>query len=109
LEIGRGGGVVADAVEDGDEVAVGLAIDLAELDGDDGHLLPHLRIEEIGAGVEGMQQLAVLVLEHGFQLVDVAHEEQLLATEWLGVAGVDAQHSRMSLRWAPVYFSVSLI
>ena len=92
LEIGRGGGVVADAVEDGDEVAVGLAIDLAELDGDDGHLLPHLRVEEIGAGVEGLQQLAVFVLEHGFQLVDVAHEQQLFATKGLGVAGVDAQH-----------------
>ena len=36
--------------------------------------------------------MAVFVLEHGFELVDVAHEQQLLAAEGLGVAGVDAQH-----------------
>ena len=91
-EIGGGGGVVADAVEDGDEFVVSLTVDFTELDGHDGHLLPHLRIEEIGAGVEVLQQLAVFVLEHGFELVDVTHEQQLLAAEGLGVAGVDAQH-----------------
>ena len=91
MEVAIGGSVVADAVEDGDELAVGLTVDLTEFDGDDGHLLPHLRVEEIGAGVEGLQQLAVVVLEHWFELVDVAHEQQLLAAEGLWVAGLDAQ------------------
>ena len=79
VEIGGSGCVVADAVEDGDELIVGLAVHLAELDGYDGHLLPHLGVEEIRAGVEGLQQLAVVVLEHR------------LAAEGLWVAGVDAQ------------------
>ena len=85
-----GGGVVADAIEDGDEARILLAIHLAELDGDDGHSLPHLGVEEIGRGVEGIEQLAIFILDHGFQLIDIAHEQQLFAAEGFGVARVRA-------------------
>ena len=47
-EIGRGGCVRTDAVEDGDECRVRLAVYLPELDTDHWHLLPHLGVEEVG-------------------------------------------------------------
>ena len=36
--------------------------------------------------------MALVVLQHRLQLEDVAHEQQLLSAEGLGVAGVDAQY-----------------
>ena len=93
LEVGSCDLTGADVVEDADEHGVGLAIDGAQLDADQLHLAEHLGVEEERAGVEGAQQLAVFLSDHGFQLIDVAHEQQLFAAEGLShVSAIDAQH-----------------
>ena len=93
LEVGGCDLTGADVVEDADEHGVGLAIDGAQLDADQLHLAEHLGVEEERAGVEGAQQLAVFFPDHGLELIDVAHEQELLAAEGLAhVAAIDAQH-----------------
>ena len=80
-------------VEDADEHGVGLTIHFPQFDADQLHLAEHPCIEKEGTGVEGAQQLAVFLSDHGFQLIDVAHEQQLFAAEGLShVSAIDAQH-----------------
>ena len=73
----------SDMVEDADEDGVALAIHLLEFDADELELLEDLGIEEEAAAVERIQQFAVILLHHRFQLIDVAHQQELLSSEWL--------------------------
>ena len=90
IQIVLGGGVVADAIQDGDKLIVGLAIHLTQLDRHNRHGLPHFGVKEISRRVEGLQQLSVVVLQHRLQLVDIAHQQQLFATKRLGGTRVRA-------------------
>ena len=64
----------SDMVEDADEDRVALAINFLEFDADERELLEDLGIEEEAAAIERIQQFAVLLLYHRFQLIDVAHQ-----------------------------------
>ena len=51
-------------------------------------------MEEERGRVEGLQQLAVFLFDYRLQLIDIAHHEQLLASEGLShVAAIDAQYA----------------
>ena len=71
---------------------VTLSVDLPQFDTHDRHLLPHLGIEEVGRGIEGAEQLALVFFQDGFQLEDVAHQQHLLAAEGLRIAGKSTKH-----------------
>ena len=50
-------------------------------------------LEEKGGAIERAEQLAVLLLDDGLQLVDIADEQQLFASERLAHAvAIDAEH-----------------
>ena len=83
----------SDMVEDADEDRVALAINLLEFDADELELLEDLGIEEEAAAIERIQQFAVLLLHHRFQLVDVAHQQELFSAErFPHVAAIHTQH-----------------
>ena len=80
-------------VEYVNEERIALAIYLCQFDADQLELAEHLGIEEKGTGVEGPQQLAVFLTNHRFQLIDIAHEQELLAAKGFAhVAAIDAEH-----------------
>lgn len=83
----------SDMVEDADEDRVALAINFLEFDADELELLEDLGIEEEAAAIERIQQFAVLLLHHRFQLIDVAHQQKLLSSERLPhIAAIHTQH-----------------
>ena len=83
----------SDMVEDADEDRVALAINFLEFDADELELLEDLGIEEEAAAIERIQQFAVLLLYHRFQLIDVAHQQKLLSSERLPhIAAIHTQH-----------------
>ena len=85
-------GSVADVVEHADEGRVALAVDLLEFDGHQVDLVEHPCRKEERGGVEAVQYLAFVGLQHRFQLVDVSHEQELFAAKGLAqVVRVDAQ------------------
>ena len=69
-----GGGVVADAVQGGDETKVFLAEDFGEFYADQMHLTEHAGREEIGVGIKAVEDGAFVGLYHGFQLEYVTDE-----------------------------------
>ena len=73
--------VVPDPVEEGDEIGVLLPVDLLELD--DLEVLAHKRpgAEEVGALVDGAEDLALVSGDHRGKLVEVADEDHLHASE----------------------------
>ena len=77
-----GDGVVADAVQGGDETTVFLTEDFGEFYADQMHLAEHAGREEIGVGVKAVEDGALVGLYHRFQLEYVADEKHLLATKW---------------------------
>ena len=85
--------VVAYLVQNLDKAAVLLAVDRLQLDRHQGHLVEHPGRKEIGIGIEAAQNIAHVGRHHRLQLIDVAHQQQLLATERQAhVARIDAQY-----------------
>ena len=68
-------------VEDIDERRVCLPVNLAQFYAYELHLPEHMGVEEVCRRIERTQKLAVFFLKHGFQLIDVADEKQLLSAE----------------------------
>ena len=90
--LGGAGGIVADVVQHADELRVALAVHLLQLDRHQFYLAEYTGREEVGRGVEAVQDVALVGLHHRLQLEDVAHEQQLLAAEGFAqVVAVDAQ------------------
>ena len=83
LQVGGCNIAGADMVENLDEGRIGLPVHLLQLDAHEPHLAEYMGIEEKGRGIEGLQKTAVLFFHHGLELVDVAHEQQLLAAKGL--------------------------
>ena len=79
-------------VQHADEGRVALPVHLLKLDGHEVNLAEHPCREEERAGVEAVQDFLLITLHHRLQLVDVAHQQQLLAAEGLAqVVRIDAQ------------------
>ena len=92
LEVSGAGGVVADVIQHADELRVALAIHLLQFDRYQFYLAEYTGREEIGRGVEAVQDVALVSLHHRLQLEDIAHEQQLLAAEGFAqVMAIDAQ------------------
>ena len=88
-----GDAVGAYVVEQADERWVVLSIDLGEFYAYQLEFPEHMCVEKELRGVEGTQQLSVLITNDGFELEDVAHEKHLLSTEWdVAVSRIDTQH-----------------
>ena len=50
-------------------------------------------IKEIGRGIEGAQELAVFLPQNGFELIHIAHKQELLAAErFAHITRIYAQH-----------------
>ena len=81
LEVGGTGGVVADVVQHADELRVALAVYLLQFNRHQLYLAEDTGREEVGRGVEAVQDVALVGLHHRLQLEDIAHEQQLLAAE----------------------------
>ncbi len=70
-----------------------MAIHFGEFDRDQLQFGEHLGVEEERRGVEGLQQLPVVFLDHRFKLVDVSDKQELLSAEgFTHVVAVNAQH-----------------
>ena len=79
-------------VQHADELRVALAIHLLQFDRYQFYLAEYTGREEIGRGVEAVQNVALVGLHHRLQLENVAHEQQLLAAEGFAqVVAIDAQ------------------
>ena len=68
------GGICTDAVENRDELRIALSVDFPQFNTQDRHLLPHFGIEEIGRGIEGGEQLALIFFQDRFQLENIANQ-----------------------------------
>ncbi len=91
-KIGGGGGVVADARKQADEVGVGLAIDFVEFDDFHIHSAKSLRTEEIRSGVAGGKILGFRRADNRRQLKEIAHQDNLHAAErFLRIRSIQAQ------------------
>ena len=86
--------VGADAVENGDELRILLAVNLGELDAYELHLAEDMSREEIRRGIEAGEDVAFVGFHNRLQLIDVTDEQQLFAaeglTEIVGVSAKDA-------------------
>ena len=73
-------------------MGIGLSIDLPQFDTDQGEGTKDMGIEKIGSLIERFKELAVLLFQNGLQLIDISHEEHLLASKRLAhLMTVDAQ------------------
>ena len=81
LEVGRPSCVGADMVEHAHKHGIGLPVHFGEFDGDQFDLAEHPGREEIGGGVEAVQDFPFIAFHHRFQLEDIAHKQKLLAAE----------------------------
>lgn len=84
VEVGVGGGAVADAVEQADEVLVPLPEDGVQLDRGETEITQGPGAEEEGARVRAQQPFSVVVGDDGWQLVQVADKDHLHAPKGLG-------------------------
>ena len=66
FEVDTAESVGAYAVENAYKLSVLLSVNLFQLDGNERHLLPHPRVEEIQRGVERLEKLAFVVLDDWF-------------------------------------------
>ena len=83
--------VFADGVEKVEETAVLLAVDLGEFDAGVIGFAQGAAAEEIGGVVEGAQQLPLVVLHDGCELLQVADQQELDAAEGFAAVAVAAQ------------------
>ena len=95
IEFGKDGGiggVVAHAVQNVDKVLARLAVNLLEFNNHVIGLAQGVAAEEVHRRVSVAQQIPLIVLDHGRQLVQVANHQQLHAAKRLLVAPIAPQH-----------------
>jgi len=83
----------ADMVEDVEKDGIALPVDLSQLYRDQLQLLEDMGLEEESGAIERTEQLTVFLLDDRLQLVDIADEQQLFASERLAHAvAIDTEH-----------------
>ena len=82
-EVGVGGVVRPDIIENGDESGVRLAVDLLQLDAHELKRPEDMSVEEVSTGIEWMEERTVVLTQDGLKLIDIADEEHLLSAERL--------------------------
>ena len=83
LEVGCSGGVCADMVEYVDEDFVGLSVYFSQLDGYQLHFAEYTCREEVGIGVEAINNFSFIAFHYRFQLEGISYEQQLFSAKGL--------------------------
>ena len=93
LEVGGRSCIVADVVEHSHEGRIALSVYLCQFNGHQFHFVEDSGREEIGRRVEAVQDFTLVALYDRLQLIDIAHQQHLLASErFAHVLGVDTQY-----------------
>lgn len=93
LEGFGGESVVADVVEEVNEVAVRLSIDVLQFNRDELCLLKAVAAEEVGGVVMGTKEAPVYIFYHWRELVQVTNQQELYTTKGAIVSTVFAQNA----------------
>ena len=92
LQVMGCGSIVADMVEHSHKHGVTLPIDMGQFYCHQLYLTEHMSREEVGIGIETVDDVALVGFHHRFQLEGIAYQQQLLAAKWLTqVVGIDTQ------------------